>query len=125
MRERITFIHGAEDAFDPSQLRLDNDTLYVNSLKAVREDRVTFSPHELPQEVWDSKDIAMAWLIVDLATASFQAMLRAPSEMGLVSNLYIHIAFCLQSIPRSARLLYTITKSSCVCKAMLETFIWV
>ncbi|MCJ1256631.1 protease B nonderepressible form [Lignoscripta atroalba] len=51
MRERITFIHGAEDAFDPSQLRLDNDTLYVNSLKAVREDRVTFSPHELPQEL--------------------------------------------------------------------------
>ena len=51
MRERITFIHKAEDAFSPDQLQLQNDTLHIKSLKAAREDRLTFSPHELPQEV--------------------------------------------------------------------------
>ena len=51
MRERITFVHSPEDAFDPSQLRLENNTLHVSSLKAAREDRVTFSLQELPQEV--------------------------------------------------------------------------
>lgn len=51
MRERITFVHGADDVFKPEQLQLDNDTLHVKSLKAAREDRFTFSLHELPQEV--------------------------------------------------------------------------
>lgn len=51
MRERITFIHGINEAFDPSQLRLDNDTLHITSLKAAREDRLTIGLYELPQEV--------------------------------------------------------------------------
>ena len=51
MRERITFVHGAENDFDPNQLEVQNDSLYIKSLKAVREDRVTFSFEELPQEV--------------------------------------------------------------------------
>ncbi|MCJ1382925.1 protease B nonderepressible form [Xylographa soralifera] len=52
MRERITFVHGAEDDFDPSQLEVHNDSLYIKSLKAAREDRITFSIEELPQEIW-------------------------------------------------------------------------
>jgi hypothetical protein len=51
MRERITFVHGANDFFKLEQLQLDNDTLHVESLKAAREDRLTFGLHELPQEV--------------------------------------------------------------------------
>lgn len=51
MKERITFVHGANGVFEPEQLQLDNDTLYVKSLKAAREDRLTFGLHELPQEV--------------------------------------------------------------------------
>jgi len=51
MRERITFVHGANDVFKLEQLQLDNDTLHVESLKAAREDRLTFGLHELPQEV--------------------------------------------------------------------------
>ena len=51
MRERVTFVHSPEDSFDPSQLRVENDTLHISSLKAAREDRVTFGFHELPQEV--------------------------------------------------------------------------
>lgn len=51
MRERITFIHDINEYFDPSQLRLSNDTLHITSLKAVREDRLTIGLYELPQEV--------------------------------------------------------------------------
>lgn len=51
MRERITFVHGAEAAFDPKQLKVDKEAVRVQSLKASREDRLTFSISELPQEV--------------------------------------------------------------------------
>ncbi|KAL2036992.1 hypothetical protein N7G274_010277 [Stereocaulon virgatum] len=52
MRERITFVHGAEDAFDPKQLQIQHDFFHIKSLKAAREDRVTASLYELPQELW-------------------------------------------------------------------------
>lgn len=65
MRERITFVHGAEEAFDPEQLRLDNDTLQVKSLKAAQEDRLTFSFHELPQEVLSDNEQQLFELITD------------------------------------------------------------
>jgi len=51
MKERITFVHGSEDAFNPKQLELQKDSLQVRSLKAAREDRITLSLYELPQEV--------------------------------------------------------------------------
>lgn len=51
MRARFTFIHASGDEFDPKQLRLENDTLHVESLRAAREDRLTLGLDELPQEV--------------------------------------------------------------------------
>ena len=51
MRERITFIHGAEEVFDPSQLKLEKNSLRLTELQAAREDRLTFGVDELPQEV--------------------------------------------------------------------------
>lgn len=51
MRARITFVHSADDRFDPEQFRLDNDTLHLSSVTAVREDQLTISLYELPQEV--------------------------------------------------------------------------
>ena len=53
MRERITFVHGAEDKFDPKQLTVEKNAVQVQNLKAAREDRLTFSFSELPQEVMD------------------------------------------------------------------------
>lgn len=52
MRGRFTFIHASGDKFDPKQLRLENDTLHVESLRAAREDRFTLGLYELPQEVY-------------------------------------------------------------------------
>lgn len=51
MRQRITLVHGPNDPFDPKQLRADVNSLQVKSLKVAREDRLTFSLYELPQEV--------------------------------------------------------------------------
>lgn len=51
MRERITFVHRADDVFRPEQLRLENDVLHVKALKGAREDQLSFSLSELPQEV--------------------------------------------------------------------------
>ena len=58
MRERITFVHGQEDAFNPDQIQLKSDTLYIKSLKAAREDRVTASLYELPQEVGEARNLS-------------------------------------------------------------------
>ena len=58
MRERITFVHGAEDAFNPNQIQIKSDTLYIKSLKATREDRVTASLYELPQEVGEARNLS-------------------------------------------------------------------
>ncbi len=57
MRERITFVRGAEDAFNPEQLQIQKEALYVKSLKAAREDRLTASLYELPQEVGGSRNL--------------------------------------------------------------------
>ena len=51
MKERITFIQSSGDEFSPQQLQLQNGTLHVKTIKAAREDRLTFSLYELPQEV--------------------------------------------------------------------------
>ena len=51
MQERITFVHGAQDAFDPDQLVVTRDSVRISSLAAAREDRFTFSLHQLPEEV--------------------------------------------------------------------------
>ena len=51
MKERITFVHAYEDAFIPEQLELQAGVFHVKSLKAAREDRLTLSLYELPQEV--------------------------------------------------------------------------
>ena len=51
MRERVTFIHGAESAFDPDQIQVNKDSIHIKSLQAAREDRITFGFQDLPQEV--------------------------------------------------------------------------
>lgn len=62
MKERITFVHPTTHVFHPQQLQLHNDSLHVKSLKAARQDRLTFGLDELPQEVSHSK-AHKAWTI--------------------------------------------------------------
>lgn len=51
MKERITYIHRADDAFEPSQLTVGKASLEIANLKAARDHRLTFSIAELPREV--------------------------------------------------------------------------
>lgn len=66
MKKRLTFIHQAGSAIDPSSVHLENDTLHL-SLKAAREDRLTFSLYELPQEVINLQHQTIVIVITELA----------------------------------------------------------
>ena len=51
MKRRITFIHEKEDAIDPKKYNVTGQSIHIQGLKAIREDRWTASLYELPQEV--------------------------------------------------------------------------
>ncbi|KAL8945351.1 MAG: hypothetical protein Q9211_000121 [Gyalolechia sp. 1 TL-2023] len=67
MKERITFVQPPAGDFSPEQLAVSTDALQVKSLKAAREDRLTFGVEELPHQV--------RWSITELSSAA--------STMGL------------------------------------------
>ena len=52
MKERITFIHASDDAYDPGQLAVNESSLRIKNLRADREHRLTFNLQEIPQEVF-------------------------------------------------------------------------
>ncbi len=83
MRERITFIHRADDAFRPEQFQLEHDVLHVEALKGAREDQLTFSLSELPQEVCANFLSKRTRLTERKAMASAEAVPRAPFTMGI------------------------------------------
>ncbi|KFY63601.1 hypothetical protein V497_01966 [Pseudogymnoascus sp. VKM F-4516 (FW-969)] len=51
MRQRITFVHEPQDGIDPKSIGIHTNTLTLPSLKAAREDQITLSLDELPQEL--------------------------------------------------------------------------
>ena len=51
MRRRSTFVHNANLEFDPSELQVTNTKVSHNGLKAAREERLTYSINELPDEL--------------------------------------------------------------------------
>jgi hypothetical protein len=51
MRQRVTFIQKTGDAVDPASLKVADGTLTGPTLKAIREDRLTFAVDELPREL--------------------------------------------------------------------------
>ena len=118
MRERITFVHGADGAFDPKQLRVEGDTLQLQSLKAAREDRLTFSFPELPQEVLESMSCneLAARLTLDLALANPEAISRVAPPMDVARALYLDYAFRFTDSPRIAYIFDSAEEPLGVCK---------
>ncbi|KAL8846445.1 MAG: hypothetical protein Q9221_008470 [Calogaya cf. arnoldii] len=51
MKERITFVHDPDSDFDAKHFTVVKTSVQTKALKAAREERLTASPHELPQEV--------------------------------------------------------------------------
>ncbi|KAL8908515.1 MAG: hypothetical protein Q9171_005433 [Xanthocarpia ochracea] len=52
MKERITFIHPPDISSHVEYIEGSRHVIQVKALKAAREERLTVSPHELPQEIW-------------------------------------------------------------------------
>ena len=124
MRERITFLHAANHPFDPQQLRVENDTLHVSSLVAAREDRLTFSLYELPQEVGAVLSKEYIYIISSVANllsvmAGFETMSRDTLAMGLFHAVSINCPARRRSLPRFACLLHTARESLGVCEHIL------
>lgn len=51
MKRRITYIQHPETPFKPHQASLSSSAVSVRDLDAAREDRITFSLEDLPEEV--------------------------------------------------------------------------
>ncbi|ESZ93721.1 hypothetical protein SBOR_5906 [Sclerotinia borealis F-4128] len=52
MRQRITFLQQPQDAVDPQNIIVSKKSITAKHIKAAREDRVTLSFSELPQEIY-------------------------------------------------------------------------
>ena len=65
MKQRLTYIHKPEDAFDPKQLEVGADSVQVSRLQAAREQRLTLGTKELPQEVRFSLQALHASILSD------------------------------------------------------------
>ncbi|CZR54787.1 related to PBN1 protein, required for post-translational processing of the protease B precursor Prb1p [Phialocephala subalpina] len=52
MRQRITYLQEPNDAVDPKNLQVTNNSISTKELKAAREERITFGFDELPQELY-------------------------------------------------------------------------
>lgn len=52
MRQRITFLQEPQDSLDPKLLHVESNSIATKDLKAAREDRITLSLDELPQELY-------------------------------------------------------------------------
>ena len=116
MRERITFVHGAEAAFDPKQLKVGKEEVRVKALKASREDRLTFSISELPQEVLRRIAGLTKILLIFLAIPRLETMSRITRQMGVSGAVHFHPAICLEGLLRTERLLYAPQEPHCVCE---------
>ena len=117
MRARITFVHGADEAFDPEQLQVKDEVLKVRSLKAAREDRLTFSPSELPQEVNHPR--TPNGCIADsetLALVGLKAVPRASYTMDIAKVLQRHCALRFSHHCRTTCFVLSSSESFGVCK---------
>lgn len=52
MRRRITFVQKPDAPFNPDQASLSPDSLTIHRLDALREERITVSHDEVPDEVY-------------------------------------------------------------------------
>ena len=122
MRERITFVHGAEAAFDPEQLKVDKEAVRVQALKASREDRLTFSISELPQEVLRRiAGLKQKLTLILLVIPRHETMSRVTRQMGVSGAVHFHLAICLEGLPRTERLLYAPKEPHGVCEHCPES----
>ncbi|KAG0652407.1 pbn1 [Hyphodiscus hymeniophilus] len=89
MRQRITFIQEPQDSLDPQRLQIGKNSIATQDLKAAREDRITLSLDELPQELYQYLQVStFSGILKGVATARrtshTPALLRADLYSGLL-----------------------------------------
>jgi hypothetical protein len=66
MRQRITYLQEPQDSIDPKALKVTKNSISTKNLKAAREEQITFSLEELPQELVkvleDSHELHIRWV---------------------------------------------------------------
>jgi hypothetical protein len=66
MRQRITFVHKAENGADPDSLQITNDGISGPDLTAMREERLTVALDELPSDIaaalTESHELHIRWV---------------------------------------------------------------
>lgn len=66
MRQRTTFLHRPGDAVDPALLKTSGGSLAGPDIRASREDRVTLTIHDLPDELQalfgDTPQLHIRWV---------------------------------------------------------------
>lgn len=88
MRRRSTFIHTAENAYDPAHILVDESDVSFSGLDAAREERLTFGLAALPDEIVDvltrTYELHVRWQSETLSTKS------APYLSSLSPGLHVH-----------------------------------
>jgi hypothetical protein len=66
MRQRITYLQEPQDAIDPGTLKVTKNSISTKSITAAKEEKLTFSLEELPQELVkvleDSHELHIRWV---------------------------------------------------------------
>ncbi|KAL2270431.1 hypothetical protein VTJ83DRAFT_2615 [Remersonia thermophila] len=82
MRERITYIQKLGDGLDPSTVRVDAGAIRAPDVHAVREDRLTLTLDELPEELrtllGDTQDLHIRWVSTDAYETVSPLLARLP-----------------------------------------------
>lgn len=88
MRERITFVHEPQDGIDPKSIGIHTNTLSFSGLKASREDHITLSLEELPQELRSALSATQELHVRYVTPSSYKSI--PPFNSQLSPGLHVH-----------------------------------
>ncbi|KAL8927994.1 MAG: hypothetical protein Q9208_002069 [Pyrenodesmia sp. 3 TL-2023] len=111
MKSRITFARSQDTGLAAESIKISSHAIQITSLKAAREERVTVSLQELPEEVYylrlHSSGHGLIILIISPGSSSLAEMSPASSEMEIPKALSLHSPFPVQSLLGFAYLLHS------------------
>ncbi|KAI9700431.1 MAG: protease B nonderepressible form [Candelina mexicana] len=127
MKQRTTFVHQLEDAFTPDQIRFAASAVSINSLKAAREDRLTFGLDELPKEETFTRNPLLSERFSHSSTFQYYQIL--PSLANLVAYLQQHACtqsnqLCLSQVSRLQESSYVDVDFDAISPAVVLTAFW-
>lgn len=102
MKSRITLVRPQDTGLEAENIKINSHAVQITSLKAAREERLTVSLQELPQEVYYFRlHSSGGWLIILMmlpGSPSLAEMSPASSEMEIRKALSLDSPFPVQSL---------------------------